>query len=402
VTRGPVVDIARGERVVADVLDDVKLGGARFFQGLTEAPTSSVGFGAAGIAWFLYRVSLVRGDPGLLALADAWATRIDTADVDGRGFWNGNLGLSREIVGVVAPLHTASGVHCVRALIAHARGDPGTHRRDIRAFLEAVSQPCAGLDLSFGRAGVLVASSLLLDTVADTNGQGGAELLDFTRRMVAEVMAHLESLPTIGREGVVRYLGMAHGWAGMLYAVMRACRSSGAVLPSSLPARLDQLAAHAVSTGREVVWPIVPMPADGGGVSPLFTAGWCRGNAGYVHLWCLAHDTFREPLYLDLAERSALRVWRHEGTDASLCCGLAGRALGLVRLYQHTGDPVWLRRARRLAAKAAKIDHTGSPRPVSLFQGQLGVALAIAELDDPNGATMPLFGAEGWRGSVVR
>jgi serine/threonine-protein kinase len=41
---------------------------------------------------------------------------------------------------------------------------------------------------------------------------------------------------------MMAFLGIAHGWAGVLYATMRWCRSLREALPGSVEIRLRQLA----------------------------------------------------------------------------------------------------------------------------------------------------------------
>jgi eukaryotic-like serine/threonine-protein kinase len=50
-------------------------------------------------------------------------------------------------------------------------------------------------------------------------------------------------------------------------------------------------------------------------------------------------------------------------------------------------------RAVRVAPQLRTSDH---PRH-SLYKGELGLALLIADLDKPQSAAMPMFGSEGWR-----
>ena len=57
------------------MLERVGFDGPLVLGGLPQAPTSSLNYGAAGIAYALYRLASVRDDPVLLALADLWVTR---------------------------------------------------------------------------------------------------------------------------------------------------------------------------------------------------------------------------------------------------------------------------------------------------------------------------------------
>jgi serine/threonine-protein kinase len=81
----------------------------------------------------------------------------------------------------------------------------------------------------------------------------------------------------------------------------------------------------------------------------------------------------------------------------SLCCGDAGRAYALLALHRRTGDEAWLPRARTLADRAMAAAGDPASAPPSLYQGPLGVAVLLADLERPEWARMPLFEAEGWR-----
>ena len=71
-------------------------------------------------------------------------------------------------------------------------------------------------------------------------------------------------------------------------------------------------------------------------------------------------------------------------------CGSAGRAYALLNLYKHTGATEWLSRARQLANHAVSA-LSSSQRHDSLWKGELGVAVLIADLASPENALMPFF-----------
>src|SRR5262249_21906314 len=99
--------------------------------------------------------------------------------------------------------------------------------------------------------------------------------------------------------------------------------------------------------------------------------------------------------FAELAERCGWATWEHPDQGPDLCCGLAGRAYGLIALHQVTGDAAWLARARELAGRAAT---ELEERPVGdgLYRGTRGVAVLAAEIDRPEIAAMPVFASEGW------
>jgi len=123
--------------------------------------------------------------------------------------------------------------------------------------------------------------------------------------------------------------------------------------------------------------------------------GWCNGSAGHLFLWTQAAEMLHEPRWRDLAERTAWNTWESPDTVSSLCCGLAGRAYALLSLWRKGGGPEWLKRARTLANRAARMN-LDTETPDSLYKGAMGVAALAADLARPEQAAMPLFEEEGW------
>jgi len=99
-----------------------------------------------------------------------------------------------------------------------------------------------------------------------------------------------------------------------------------------------------------------------GGSRPTYTPGWCNGTAGMVSLWTVAARVMRDPVYDDLADRSAWHTWESGGGGADLCCGDAGAAYAFLARYQTTGDVAWLRRATSRAERAVRAMRRGRPQ----------------------------------------
>jgi serine/threonine-protein kinase len=282
--------------------------------------------------------------------------------------------------------------------VSHALGDIATHRRAMGAFLEAVSQPCDSPDLTLGRSSVILAASLLLGTL-----RGGpavdeleARLRELGNGLMAGLWSDLDAQAPIGRsDRQWTNLGMAHGWAGYLYATLRWCRASGSPRPERLEERLAELAGCARSAGRGLRWPWRDGPEDSGTMP-----GWCNGSAGFVHLWTLVDQELGQelgdPRWLDLAEGAAWNAWEAPDANGSLCCGYAGRAYALLDLWRYRGEDAWLERARDLGERAAEIIVRVSEIADSLYKGELGVAVLAADLARPEAAVHPFFGDEGW------
>jgi eukaryotic-like serine/threonine-protein kinase len=365
--------------------------------GLVRAPTASIVSGAAGIAYALYRIACLHEDAGLLSLADVWVSKAARDLTKATAFYNDVLDITPEIVGPISVYHTASGVHCVQCLISQALGDGVSQEAAIGAFITASQAPCKQLDLTLGRAGTLLACSLLLDSVGEQPARSRQLLRDFGDTVLHEIWAEIDGYAPIQECAAFTYLGMAHGWAGVLYATLCWGESAGAARPVAYEERLEQLAACGESLGSGVRWRRQWLPALREPGSD-YVPSWCNGSAGFVFLWTLAHRVFGRAQYLDLAKKSGWNAWEDPNPIGDLCCGLGGRAYALLNLYKHTGELAWLDRARSLAARAPAGIQTWSLLDDSLYKGAIGIALLAADLDRPETACMPFFEPEGWPG----
>ncbi len=382
--------------LVERCLGELAWDGPLLRDGVPEAPTASFNLGAAGLAYFLLRMSQLRDDPDLLALADAWSTRAVATVGRPTAFYNPAIEMDDVMVQPVSLYHHAPGVWWTHARIAAARGDSATVVRCAAEYLRCADQPCASLDPTLGRPSALLGAALLLGELPADASEPGAALLDFVERESAALLAALAALPAIAACAAQPMLGMAHGWAGALYTALRVAQARGVAPDPALAGRLAQLAALAVPHRDGLTWP-GSVTVDGHKAPALdFAAGWCAGSAGHAQLFALAHELFGEARWLEVARAAASFAVIHEDGHSDLCCGLAGRGYAALRLYQGTGEARWLDAAEQLAVRAAASEHA-SLRPLSLGRGRFGVALLLADIDDPALAAAPLHEAPGTR-----
>jgi hypothetical protein len=396
-----------GGGLVEDVLDRVSLDGPLLTAEL-EAPRASVNLGAAGIAYGIARMAMARDDARLLALADLWSIKALADLGSDAAFINVALEITPEAFGTTGLHHSATGVYATEAAIANVRGDPVAQAGAIEGLLNAIRPPGVERDVSFGRSGILLAIATLLDGLpADATQR--TTLTEAGGRIAADLWRELAPMGELDAEGGTRpirtggpaddrptgdgarYVGAAHGWAGYLYAQLRWAESSGAA-PPPLDDRLAQLARLAIPSGRGLVWPRELGGPDDGALA----ATWCNGAAGLVPLWTLAERLLGDGAYLALAEGAAWTAYEGPPAPGDLCCGLAGRSYALLDLYRHGGAAVWLARARDLAEQAAIAVRQNALRRDSLYKGEIGVAVLLAELARPDEASMPFYGREPW------
>lgn len=377
---------AQADALLEETLRSFRPGGEMFATGYPTPPTASINYGCAGAAVGLLRIAEARGDAELLALADEWKSRavalIGSGDT---AYYYAEGQLPQEILRDVTPYHTESGIHAAAALIAAATGDSSSKRASIAEFLRASRKPCDEIDLVLGRSGSLLAAAMLLPLAEDVP-DAAEDLRAFGAETMSGIWNEIDAEPAIGQATKMRYLGLAHGWAGYFYASMRWCAASGDAFPARLDDRLREYAALKTLHRRGAYWRRTIDPDV-----HAFMPGWCNGSAGQVFVFTLAHQLLGDEEWLRLAELSAWDNWDAPRQTSSLCCGTAGRAYALLNLYKHTGAAEWLGRARLLANHAAAEAKATSQRTNSLWKGELGVAVLIADLASPENARMPFF-----------
>jgi hypothetical protein len=115
-----------------------------------------------------------------------------------------------------------------------------------------------------------------------------------------------------------------------------------------------------------------------------------------------AHDSPEETLLHEAGEL----VW-HAGPTAkfpSLCHGAAGSGYALLKLYERTGDPRWLARARAFAMHAIEraeraLDSYGQ-RKYSLWTGDLGLAVFLSACIREDAGSQPSTSSDHARRQV--
>jgi serine/threonine-protein kinase len=376
------------------VLQRLSLTGPLHATGFTTSPHCSVNYGMAGAAYALYRIACVHEDPATLALADMWSVRAIQMKGHPDAFLNTQMGITPQTVGTNSLYHTAVGLHCVEALIARARGDVVSHQAAIDAFITISVEQCDNLDLTLGQSGLLLGCALLLDAAPQSHFIDTSHLITHGNAVLEAIWGVIEGYPPVKQCVAFPYLGMAHGWAGVLYATLCWCQTTGRALPITFAQRLHELQMcaepdqHGLRWRRQIV--------NSGREHSEYFPSWCNGTAGFVYLWTLAHQNLGERSYLELAEAAALSIWEDTDQMGNLCCGLVGRAYALLNYYKQSGAALWHDRAWELTRRAL----AGWERPESwrdsLYKGDTGLAVLIADLQRPEWSAMPLFELEGW------
>ena len=356
----------------------------------SPSPICSVYFGWAGIAHATCRLSVLRNDPHLLAQADVFAETALRYSAEPHAFWSPSFEPSEAVPGPGSLYHGLSGAICVRALVSLAQCDLLMASEAITRFCTLASEPNSNYDATLGHASLLLGASALFEALEEEHSAQRSHLLALGKSIKQKLSEILKIPQAMTDYGPIPWLGVAHGWAGILYACLRWEQATQQHSLAAAGRRLDELAGLSQpSGGIGVCWPRYSYRRK---PEPMPAAGWCHGTAGYVHLWTLAHQLSNEQRFRDLAERAACHTWEvTRRTGGGLCCGMAGQACALSVLARHTQSKKWSERARVLAELAIKQQ---SDRQLSLFHGELGVALMAAQLDCGDSPLMPLFNSE--------
>jgi hypothetical protein len=386
----PVVGRAPPE-LFSEVMSKLARDGADFAALRDGAAMSSVNNGAAGVAYALYRIACLREDPATFALAELWIAGAERRVGDDDAFYRSESGLAPEIVGRASLFYSPVGVACVDALIALALDDGVRATRAVESFLARSRNEDSQLDLAFGRSGRLLGCATLLAALPPHGyGEARAAVHACGDALDASLREALQSLPAMDDPTVLN-LGIAHGWAGALFSLLRwreACRRGGA--DPKIEAYTNDLVSRAEPRGEGLRWPWLSPGSRPGAFMP----GWCNGSAGFVHLMNLAERSLGSEEFGRIARRAAINAHEEPAEIADLCCGAAGRAYAMLDMFRHTGEKQWLERARALGQQAVELTDRGFLARASLYKGEVGVALLFVDLDTPELSCMPLFDAE--------
>lgn len=384
----------KGMRDPAAALAALAAPGSTLAQGgIRRGPRAPVYHGGAGLAFACLAAAEATGRADLLSSADHWAEAACAALDDPDGFDARDLGVPYGELSATSFFHGAAGVHAVSARVRLAYDDRVGAAAATTAALKALGpaipippEPRLGLDLLNGISGQLLGLAFLADG-HERLGRIEPDLLQALTEAAAPRAAALAAeladwydrpMADLPREG--RYLGLAHGSGGALFALLR----SAAILPQAMAGidlltLLDQQAAFSLPDGSG-------FPIERGGSNRW--VGWCHGSAGHVLLWTAAARYSERDADAGRACRIAdeLMARVHEG-GASLCCGAAGIVFALDGLYQlKGGSQEW--RSGIAGSLASSPDLL---LPHSLWRGHPGAQLAALALERPGSIAMPFL-----------
>ena len=244
------------------------------------------------------------------------------------------------------------------------------------SLLEAVRANVANpfWELMWGSPGTMIAAQVMAARTGDASWREAWD--ESATRLLAEWHGDLWQQDLYGKPA--HCLGPAHGFAGNVIAL-----TGGGLLDAE---RRGQVERRAIATLEKYAqhedglcqWP--PALEPPGSPQPIRTQ-WCHGAPGMVaSLATLAPNDER---LTELLVGGGELTWRAGpiAKGAQLCHGTAGNGYAFLKLFERTGDELWLERARGFAmhsieqVAAARAEH-GRGRH-TLWTGDLGTALYL-------------------------
>ncbi len=154
-------------------------------------------------------------------------------------------------LGRVSPYHAAPGIWLTRALLARAAGNITATDRAIGRYIESVADAeTEQLDLTLGKSASLLGAAVLY------SARPAPALRRLGDHLVGSVWERLNREPPIAEDENIAYLGIAHGWAGFVYAALAWARATAAPPAPSPLERLAQLGELTLETGSGLRTPI--------------------------------------------------------------------------------------------------------------------------------------------------
>ena len=300
----------------------------------------SLYLGSAGVIWALWKLgSSLDGSAAIAAALARYRAVADFgAEAHPPSLWMGETGL---------------------LVVAETIGAPGADAGRLRELIRE-NRDHPTWELMWGSPGTMLAAR-------------ACGMNDEWRRSAELLYAQWDESSDVWTQAlygrIERYLGPAHGFAGNVHALR------GFVDDDVMRVRVSRLVARTAAQEDGLAnWP--PLDAPFSELAANIRVQWCHGAPGIV-------ATLGDLIPLELALGGGELTWRAGPLrkGPGLCHGTAGNGFAFLRLYELTGDALWLERARRFAMHA--IEQVQRERAelgrgrYTLWTGHVGVALYL-------------------------
>jgi hypothetical protein len=310
---------------------------------LQPPPFATVAHGGSGTAIALARLAEKQSDPKVRLMARRWSAsaRADSRRraFDRDGYFVGKVGVDL-------------------ALVQNGRSIQRAARRLVGGPREVLA----------GTAGALIGASLIRRTHDGAAASKAASVLAADVEAAVRRRARKE-----WRDGDA--IGFAHGWPGLLYALLLHRETTGAGVESWLVDTLARLAR---------AW----QPARA--KYPQLLASWCGGDAGAAILWCKTFEVVGDLRFRRAAIAAARAAMRTEPAKTHICCGKGAVAYALLSVDRIQPGYGWRERAVEVGARAVATPLV-SRWPNGLLWGHPGLVCLALDLMSEKPRGFPLI-----------
>jgi eukaryotic-like serine/threonine-protein kinase len=347
-----------------------------------RGPSCSIFCGGAGIAYFLYRLSLHTGSAEMIALADVWNNRTKEMMTEENAFTNKDLQFEEKDVDKISVFNHEPGLHFVQALISNSIGDAGSSLQSIEKLLALSKIETSNLDMTMGKSSILLAMALIFESLPAFFHFDKESIINYGNSYMNHIWQNGSFQKPIQEDYTVKYTGIAHGWSGFIYAALRWHQVTKTPVPEWLERKIEEFIDVREEHKELITWK--------NKINTRYfhyMPGWCNGSAGFLQFFSMAGGLLKKDAYITIAEKIAVDVYNSPSTEPSLCCGLAGRSYAMLGLYKETKQEKYYDQAKELMLRS-KENHSFL-KTDSLFKGKFGLKLVECEIEHPETIVFP-------------
>lgn len=289
-----------------------------------------------------------------------------------------------------------AGPLAVGAVIYHLLKKPEKSHSCISRLEELHEKVCSDHSLPdehlYGRIGYMYALLFVQHHLGENSvsssiiNQVAKAVLTSGQRLSKEERSHC---PLMYEWHEKKYLGAAHGIAGILYLLMQVKDPSlSETILSSVRPTVDWMLALQFPSGN--------CPSSIGSSTGDKLVHWCHGAPGWIYMFIQAYQTFSDSKYLTAAVRCADVIWQRGllKKGYGICHGTAGNAYAFLAMYRLTNEQKYLYQAYKFAEWCCDYGKHGcriADTPYSLFEGLAGTIYFLVDLLDPSKSRFPAF-----------
>lgn len=326
-------------------------------------PLTGLYLGAAGVIWaldHLARAGAVVEGPELghhlPPMRERTHAYYEARGVQTRSYLNGDAGM----------------------MLAEWRLTPSPDLADALFQVIVANMDDPTLEIMWGAPGTMLAALMMHRATGQTRWaevfRAGAQALEAAFQPVGDFSARIWTQDLYG--SARQHFGLVHGFAGNAFVLIQ---GRDLLLAEAWarwsPWLAETLAASATRRDGAINWTAGVGPSRPGRIAPVQV---CHGAPGMI----LGLADLDQPID-DLLLGGGELIWRAGPLrkGAGVCHGTAGNGYGLLKLFERTGDQVWLDRARTFAMHAigqGRLDlSTVGRRRYSLWTGDVGLAVFL-------------------------